>query len=390
MYKELLEYSKKDIYPFHMPGHKRHLQDSYLGTAAEFDITEIDGFGNFHSEDPGELFEDLYSRICRIFGGKRAWISVNGSTALILAAIHSLVPRGGRILAAAHNHKSVYNAAYLRGAELIKVSAPFLDDLEIEGGMSPELIERHLKEARDESKKIDAVIFPSPTYEGIISDISLISSICHKYNVPLIVDSAHGAHLGLYEGYEKEYNCFDPIKLGADLVIKSLHKTLPSFGQTAIAIQGHQEQQGGESIFDPKQFEFFHKIFQTTSPSYLFFAGIDKCLDIIEKEGAQRFKNLKKWLDDSRSTLNGAVLKDTGAVLSLPGKELIGKDYIMGFDPTKLILKADGLSGKELHEILLKNYKIQDELYRNKICLLLTGMMDDEKGFDRLKTIARD
>ena len=50
-----------------------------------------------------------------------------------------------------------------------------------------------------------------------------------KYGKPLIVDEAHGAHFGFYEGYPES-----AVKQGADIIIQSLHKTLPSMTQTAL------------------------------------------------------------------------------------------------------------------------------------------------------------
>ena len=43
---KLIAYAKSDIYTFHMPGHKRHMQEEADPYA--IDITEIDGFDNLH------------------------------------------------------------------------------------------------------------------------------------------------------------------------------------------------------------------------------------------------------------------------------------------------------------------------------------------------------
>ena len=390
VYKELVNYSKTDWYPFHMPGHKRRLKDDYLGQAAKLDITEIDGFDDFHKADgPDGLILELMKRLQGVFGGDRVYISVNGSTALVLAAFHAAVPHGGRAIIASHNHKSVMNGAFLREAEMVTIEPCQIEEFGIEGGISPEELEKTLNRAG----KADAVIFPSPTYEGVISDIRTIADICHAHGAALIVDSAHGAHLGLYDPFATDYNAVDAVGLGADLVIKSLHKTLPSFGQTAIAIWNDN------GWIDRQEFEKYHRIFQTTSPSYLFFAGIDRCLDMIENEGVARFKRLDGWLRQVREFFGSheagrdrrTGLEDPGcgdAIQEIhfhaPCEELIGKNAVFGFDPTKLLLTADGMTGKEIYDELRRNYHIQPERYRDRVCLLLTGMMDDKTGFDRL------
>lgn len=46
LYDALLAYGKSDVYPFHMPGHKRQVED--FENPFLIDITEIDGFDNLH------------------------------------------------------------------------------------------------------------------------------------------------------------------------------------------------------------------------------------------------------------------------------------------------------------------------------------------------------
>ena len=43
---KLTAYAASDIYPFHMPGHKRQRLGDWR--PEEIDITEIDGFDNLH------------------------------------------------------------------------------------------------------------------------------------------------------------------------------------------------------------------------------------------------------------------------------------------------------------------------------------------------------
>ena len=44
-------YGRTDVYPFHMPGHKRRLGPKEMGHLYEMDITEIDGFDNLHEPE---------------------------------------------------------------------------------------------------------------------------------------------------------------------------------------------------------------------------------------------------------------------------------------------------------------------------------------------------
>ena len=76
---------------------------------------------------------------------------------------------------------------------------------------------------------IQAVLIVSPTYDGIVSDVEAIAKIVHKAGLPLIVDEAHGAHFAYGDAFPKS-----ALELGADAVIQSVHKTLPSLTQTAL------------------------------------------------------------------------------------------------------------------------------------------------------------
>ena len=91
--------------------------------------------------------------------------------------------------------------------------------------IAPDEVKRMLREYPD----VKAVVITSPTYDGVVSDVEKIAEIVHEYGIPLIVDEAHGAHFGFSSFFPES-----AIKKGADVVVQSLHKTLPSFTQTAL------------------------------------------------------------------------------------------------------------------------------------------------------------
>ena len=112
LYKELENYGKSDFYPFHMPGHKRNKACIEGDFPIERDITEIDGFDDLHHSE-GILLE-AQNALSRMYGTRKSFFSVNGSTAGILTAISASVKKGGQILVARNCHKAVYHAIYLR------------------------------------------------------------------------------------------------------------------------------------------------------------------------------------------------------------------------------------------------------------------------------------
>ena len=252
---ELKTLAESDMYPFHMPGHKRNMKLQVNPYA--YDITEIDDFDNLHEAEG--IIAQAQQRAAELFHAEKSFFLVNGSTCGILAAISAAVPKGGRILMARNCHKAAYHAAYLRGLQISYVY-PVITQFGIQGSIRVEDVAAALQE----DASIQAVVITSPTYDGILSDIASIAELAHSYNIPLIVDEAHGAHLGFYSYFPQA-----AIQLGADVVIQSLHKTLPSFTQTAIL---HMN----KGLVRQEDIIRFLSIYETSSPSYLFLAGIDR------------------------------------------------------------------------------------------------------------------
>lgn len=360
IYEKLVEYGNSDAYPFHMPGHKRRM--GWLEKPFAVDITEIDGFDNLHHAE-GIILE-AQKRAARLAHAQESFFLVNGSTGGILSAISASVKRGGRILMARNSHKSAYHAAFLRDLEVVYLYPQVIEEYGIHGGYDPEEIESQLK--RDE--KIEAVFLTSPTYDGVVSDIEKIAQIVHGFGIPLIVDEAHGAHFGIGCGFPKS-----AVQQGADLVIQSLHKTLPSLTQTAILHRNG-------SLTDRERLKKYLQIYQTSSPSYVFIAAMDQCICQMEKNGKEMFRNF----GDNLSLFHKKTEKLS--MIQIPGEELKGKDGVFDFDPSKLILsvRRSGKSGKWLMEKLRTEYHLEMEMASGDYVLAMTSVADRAEGFERL------
>lgn len=274
LYSALKKHSQAGTYPLHMPGHKRN-----FGSALPYDIdiTEIYGFDDLHSADG--IIKECCLKAAEIYKSDSAYMLVNGSTCGILAAVSSVAHRGDKIIIARNCHKSVYNACMLSELDARYIYPP-MSKSGICGSISPETV----RAALTECPTAKAVVITSPTYEGVVSDISSIARECHSRKIPLIVDSAHGSHMR-FCSFGKSG---EPISSGADIVITSLHKTLPSLTQTALAFVN------GELV-NRKQFEKFLSVFETSSPSYVLMSSIDRCLDFL-KVSEKSFANLEKNL----------------------------------------------------------------------------------------------
>ena len=365
----LYEYGGKDYYPFHMPGHKRVFCPETLKKPYMVDITEIDGFDDLHHAE-GILLE-AQGRAASLYGALETRYLVNGSTSGILAAVSAGTSRGGEILMARNCHKAAYHAAYLRGLKTHYVFPKTDRVMGLNGGISPADVRKML----ENYPGIEAVLITSPTYDGVVSDVKEIAETAHAFQVPLIVDEAHGAHFPFSDDFPKS-----ALDCGADVVIHSLHKTLPSLTQTALLHRNSERVR-------PDKLKRFLGIYQSSSPSYLFMAGMDACVRLIREEGRERFGEYVKRLKVCRERLK--ALKN----LHLVSKdEILGLGSVYDLDESKLVISAAGtaVDGAGLYRILLERYHLQMEMAASRYVIALTSVMDTEEGFSRLERALLD
>ena len=151
LYRALEIYSQEDYYPFHMPGHKRNPDTVNTDLPFDRDITEIEGFDNLHH--PEGILKKAQETAANVYGTKECYYSVNGSTAALLAAVSAAVPRKGQILVARNCHKAVYHALYLRNLIPTYVYPQMDQKWWINGGISPDKVERALAENPEINEK---------------------------------------------------------------------------------------------------------------------------------------------------------------------------------------------------------------------------------------------
>lgn len=358
LYRRLEEYSKTEYYPFHMPGHKRNMSGCELENAYHIDITEIDGFDNLHHAE-GILLEAM-NRASELYQSEETYFLVNGSTGGILSSISATVKKRGKILLARNCHKAAYHAVSLRELQPVYLYPPIQDKF----GVYDSLNTQDVVDALDKDSDIEAIFFTSPTYDGVVSDVEKIVTLAHSRGIPVIVDEAHGAHFGFHEDFPK-----NSISTGADIVIHSVHKTLPSFTQTALLhVNGN--------LVDRKKLKRFLGIYQTSSPSYLLMAGIDSCISLVGEKGAQLFRKLSQELDDFYQQCK--ELK----YLKLFQQE----DAAYGYDKSKILIsvKDTNMTGHDLGQLLLHKYYLQMEMEAPTYVVAIATIMDTEVGFHRL------
>lgn len=356
-------YSNTEAYPLHMPGHKRNT--NMLGDKLPYniDITEINGFDDLH--DPHDILREISDKCRKLYHADSAFLLVNGSTCGILAAITSVTHRGDSIIIARNCHKSVYNACALSELDTRFVYPP-MD----KNGLCGSLPAESVASALCECPSAKAVVITSPTYEGVISDIETIASVCRQNKTVLIVDAAHGAHLP-FCSFGKKYN---PNDAGADIVITSLHKTLPSMTQTAAAFIN------GRAVSREK-FASMLGTFETSSPSYVLLSSIDQCLDFIisNRDAFAKYEEtLKQFSQASRGLKNLKIL--------CAGTDTAKRHGFFSFDKGKIVILTSNanITGTQLMQRLREEYSLELEMAYPTYALAMTSVCDSPEGLSRL------
>lgn len=362
LYEKLEEYHQKNIYPFHMPGHKRNEDAAGFQPRLAEDITEIDGFDYLHR--PTGILRESQAAAAELYGADETYYCVNGSTGALLAAIGACTSIGGSILMARNCHQSVYHGVCLGRLENYYVYPELLSSYDINGAVPPGQVE----EALSVHAHVQAVVITSPTYDGVVSSVGEIAEIVHRRGLPLIVDEAHGAHFPFHDYFPRS-----ALEQGADVVVHSLHKTLPALTQTALLhVQGE--------FADRERIRRYMGMYQTSSPSYLLMGSIDGCIRDLERSGKVLFKTYVERLKGLRSRLQGLEY------IQLAGEEMPYGKAVWDLDRSKLLLRvrAEGCGGHQLYELLLKKYGLQMEMEAKTYVLGMTSAADTKEGYERL------
>ena len=374
LFDKLKNYSDSDYYAFHMPGHKRNL-DLMDGTSPyRIDITEIDGFDDLHHAEG--ILKEAQERAAKVYHADETHFLVNGSTVGILSAILGTTEKGDSILVARNCHKSVYHAIYLNELDPVYLYPEF----DTEQGLSTEINVEDVSKALEEHPGIRAVMIVSPTYDGVVSDIEAIAEVVHAAGSVLIVDEAHGAHFGFHPYFPKSANLY-----GADLVINSLHKTLPALTQTALLhVNGTR--------VNRSRVKRYLDMLQSSSPSYILMSSIDACIDLLEqtqKESQNRSENQNDKNDRNNLFEEYAVHIETlrKDLEQLQYLKIVQTDNMDRYDRSKFVIsvKHAPISSHELYAMLLHKYHLQMEMLAGTYVLAMTTIGDTEEGLNRLR-----
>lgn len=354
----------EDIISFHVPGHKMGKIFDKLGynnileKIYTLDTTEIEGTDNLHNAK--EVIKQSQERASRVFNSDKTIYLVNGSTCGIQAAIMSTCPPKSKIIVNRDCHQSVINSCILGDITPVYIDSEICRETNILKGINYS----KAKEIIDNNLDAKAIILTYPTYYGETYNLRDICNYAHDKDMIVIVDEAHGAHLELSDRLPKS-----AINLGADIVIQSTHKTLPSFTQSSMVhIKGNR--------VDYNKLLSILRIIESSSPSYLFMSSLELAVDIYEKHGKELMESLLNNIDKFKDKF-----KNNHDV------------YIYNeMDKTKIFISLNniGMTGYELDEILRSEYKIQCELSNHYGTLLICTIGNEEEDFICLETALKD
>jgi arginine/lysine/ornithine decarboxylase len=365
----VIKYAKEKNALFCTPGHKggRGFKSLYfkefVDHAFEFDFTEVEGLDNLHS--PEEAIKKSNKLLSELYGSYKSYFLINGSTLGNLIMIFSCFNEGDKILIERNCHKSIYNAVVLRKLKPIFIKNVLNEKLNVPLTMDVEHFLYNLKLHRD----IKGAVITYPNYYGLCCDLKFIIGKCKEENVKVLVDSAHGAHFGICESLPES-----AVKLGADMVVTSAHKTLPSLTQTAYL-------HIGENVNSDKV-NYYFNAFSSTSPSYIFLCSLDYARFYLDKYGKEEYNSLIKIADYYRDKIN---LLDHIHIIGK--KDIMNDEFkknIHDIDTTRYVINLDkGYSGHLLLKYLRKN-GVQAEMSDESNVVLILSPFNTVDEFEKL------
>lgn len=351
-------------YQFHIPGHTKG-----FGTLPEFRrlvgkkalmVDTTDEFDNLGTLTPATgPIKEAEELAAKAFGAKRTFFLINGSTIGNLAIAMGLTRKGQKVIVNRNCHRSILTGLIISGAEPLWIVPEKLSDWGLWGNIEAKDVETLLENNDD----VSAVWITNPTYEGVVSDIESIAKICKKFDVPLIVDEAHGC---LWNFNDKLPT--SSLKLGADIVVHSLHKTGGSMSQSSML---HVSENSKICVEDVERALM---LLHTTSPSLMLLGSLDAARANLQSERGQ--KQLSKAITNAKF-LRSEIDK-------MESIHHLKSGFGYKTDVTKIFIKADGLSGKRLESILEIDFGIEVESASDEGLLVLSNIGNKRSDFEYL------
>lgn len=373
----LREYIDSDRVSLHIPGHKgggisegtAQLEELFPREVLRADITEIDGFDDFHC--PEGVIAQAQELAADLFGAEETFFLINGTTSGIIASIAAAASEGEPILVGRDCHKSVIRGLILSGAMPVYVENGFDQSLGIPCGISVSAIQKAL----EQNPGVRALILTNPSYYGTYSQLREIVALCHSRDVLVIADEAHGAQLH----FAPQEGIYSGLSTGCDISVQSTHKMLGSLTQSSMLhVRG--------DLVDRSRLRYLVHMMSTTSPSYLLMASLDAVRSNMARCGGEVWENVLSIVESA------AVRID-----EIPGIRCISEytdadGVLRKIEGSRLLVSAwdMGIGGRELADLLCESYHIDVEFADHLYIVAAAGSGTTEKEFLLLENALRD
>lgn len=368
LYTGLKKHASRQPVQFHIPGHKKGAGmdpefRQFIGeNALSIDLINIEPLDDLHA--PKGIIKQAQDLAAEAFGADHTFFSVQGTSGAIMTMVMAVCGPGDKIIIPRNVHKSIMTAIVFSGAVPIFIHPEIDNELGISHGITLESAKRALTEHPDAK----GLLVINPTYFGVAADLKSIVELAHSFDVPVLVDEAHGVHIHFHDELP-----LSAMQAGADIAATSVHKLGGSLTQSSILNMR-------EGLVSKDRVQSILSMLTTTSTSYLLLASLDVARKRLATEGHQLAEETLKLANQTRDRLN--QIEGIYCV----GSEILGSKAAYSYDPTKLIIsvKSLGLTGHDVEKWLRESFNIEVELsdLYNILCIFTPG--DSQNDANRL------
>lgn len=374
IYTALLKHLTGDYANLHVPAHRQGEALPFLVKQLgqeifKMDLTELPGLDNLHQ--PVGHIARAQTLAAELYGAKRTFFLVNGTTAGLQALLMALCQPGEKLVVPRDSHRSVLAGLVLSGADPVYLMPSMVAGFGIPEGIKAESA-AHVLESDDAVRGVLAVY---PNYYGVAAGLENLARLVHQAGKPLVIDEAHGSHFPFHPRLPK-----GALACGADAAVQSMHKMGGSLTQSSLLhLRGDR--------LNPERVACALALLQTSSPSYLLLLS----LDLARHQLAVSGRNLLE-----RSMEMASLVRES--LSQIPGLRVLTEEHLSAghaLDLTRITISGAGLglSGYQLAFLLAEKHGVQVEMadfYNIVVVISIGTTFDDCRRFVRgLKDIAR-
>ncbi|MBN2983428.1 MULTISPECIES: aminotransferase class I/II-fold pyridoxal phosphate-dependent enzyme [Cohnella] len=374
LFDALLRHSEAGPVQFHIPGHKKGAGMDpefrrYVGqNVLDIDLINIAPLDDLHQ--PVGVILEAQKLAADAFGADACFFSVQGTSTAIMTMILSVCGNGDKIVVPRNVHKSILSAIIFAGARPVFLSPARDHQLGIDHGVTTRSVRRALERHPDAA----AVLVINPTYFGVSANLKEIVDLVHEYDIPVLVDEAHGALIHFSDKLP-----LSAMQAGADMAATSVHKLGGSMTQSSILNVRN-------GLVNVQRVQTILSMLTTTSTSYPLLASLDTARRQLALHGEELAARAVELANRARQAVN-----EIEGLYSF-GEDILGDEATYDYDPTKLTIHVRrlGITGYDAENWLRERYRIEVELsdMYNILCLITPG--DDDASVGLLVNALRE